>query len=215
MPTTKLWTAAGERNTGPILEVLEGLLPPSGHILEVASGPGQHVAAFAAARPALTWHPSDPDPAARASIAAWTAESGLANLAAPLDLDVSDPTWATAAMRALPDGSERFGGLVAVNLLHVAPWAACEGLLAGAAELLVPSGFLLIYGPFTRDGRHNSEGNRAFDRSLRASDPALGLRDVNEVRDCAARNGLVLERLVEMPANNRVLIFRISASETD
>lgn len=208
MPSAKLWTPAGERNCGPILEVLESLLPPSGHVLEVASGPGQHVAAFAAARPALQWYPSDPDPAARASIAAWTAEGGLANVAAPMDLDVTGPGWAAAAARALPGGVARYDGLVVVNLLHIAPWTACEGLMAGTAALLAAAGFLFVYGPFMLDGRHNSEGNRAFDRSLRASDPALGLRDVNEVAACAERHGLGLERLVEMPANNRVLVFR-------
>jgi hypothetical protein len=101
-----------------------------------------------------------------------------------------------------------FDGLVTVNLLHVAPWAACEGLMAGAARLLAPGAFLFVYGPFMRDGRHNSEGNRQFDRSLRAQDPALGLRDLNDVTDCAAHSGLALEAIVEMPANNRSLVFR-------
>ena len=198
----KQTAAASERNRGPILEVLSPLLPEAGRILEVASGPGIHVVAFAEARPDLDWQPSDPDPRARASIAAWIAERRLANVAQPLDLDVTRPDWPDDAVGP-------FDGLVTVNLLHVAPWAACEGLMAGAARLLAAGGFLFVYGPFMRDGRHNSEGNRQFDKSLRAQDPALGLRDLNDVADCAAENGFTLEEVVEMPANNRSLVFRL------
>jgi hypothetical protein len=199
----KRTAAASERNRGPILEVLSPLLPATGRILEVASGPGVHVVAFAEARPDLDWQPSDLDPRARASIAAWIADTGLANIAQPLNLDMTRPDWPE-----LVASDSEFDGLVTINLLHVAPWAACEGLMAGAARLVKPGGFLFVYGPFMRDGRHNSEGNRQFDQSLRAQDPALGLRDVNDVADCAAQNGLTLEGIVEMPANNRSLIFR-------
>jgi Protein of unknown function (DUF938) len=196
-------TPAAERNRRPILEALSPLLPERGRILEVASGPGVHIVTFAEARPDLEWRPSDPDPAARASIAAWIADSDLANIDQPLDLDVSRPDWPE-----YPGVAPGYDGLVTINLLHVAPWAACAGLMAGAARLLAPGAFLFIYGPFTRDGRHNSEGNRQFDRALRARDPALGLRDVNEVADCAAGHGLALERIIDMPANNRSLVFR-------
>jgi hypothetical protein len=199
----KQTAAASERNRGPILEVLSPLLPATGRILEVASGPGVHVVAFAEARPDLDWQPSDPDPRARASIAAWIADRGLANVARPLDLDMTRPDWPERA------GSEDdFEGLVTINLLHIAPWAACEGLMGGAARLVKPGGFLFVYGPFMRDEQHNSEGNRQFDQSLRAQDPALGLRDLNDVADCAAEYGFALEGIVEMPANNRSLIFR-------
>lgn len=201
--SVKQSSPASERNRWPILEALAPLLPPAGRILEVASGPGVHIVTFAQAHPELHWQPSDPDPAARRSIAAWAAETGLANVAPPLDLDVTRPDWPDLA----GDGAG-YDGLIAINLLHVAPWAACEGLMAGAAQLLSPGSFLLIYGPFLRDGRHNSEGNRQFDRALRARDPALGLRDVNDVAACAAGYGLTLERVVEMPANNRSLVFR-------
>ncbi len=193
---------ASERNRWPILEALAPLLPAAGRILEVASGPGVHVVTFAEAHRELDWQPSDPDPAARASIAAWTAEAGLANVAPPLDLDVSRPDWPDFA------GGAGYDGVVTINLLHVAPWAACEGLMAGAAVLLKPGAFLFVYGPFMRDGRHNSEGNRQFDQSLRAKNPALGLRDVDEVAECAAENGLALKDVVAMPANNRSLVFR-------
>ncbi len=198
----KQTAAAAERNRAPILEALSPLLPAAGRILEVASGPGVHVVTFAEARPDLDWQPSDPEPRARASITAWIADRGLANVAPPLDLDMTRPDWHEQA------GGGDFDGLVTINLLHVAPWAACEGLMAGAARLLKPGAFLFVYSPFMRDGRHNSEGNRQFDRALRAGDPALGLRDVNDVTDCATHNGLALEGIVEMPANNRSLIFR-------
>jgi Protein of unknown function (DUF938) len=195
-------TPAAERNRWPILETLAPLLPAAGRILEVASGPGVHVVTFAEAHPELRWQPSDPDPAARRSIAAWIADSGLANVAAPLDLDVSRPDWPENA------GGAGYDGVFTINLLHVAPWTACEGLMAGAARLLKPDAFLFVYGPFMRDGRHNSEGNRQFDQSLRAQDPALGLRDVDEVAACAAECGLALKDVVAMPANNRSLVFR-------
>jgi hypothetical protein len=195
--------AAAERNRAPILEALSPLLPAAGRILEVASGPGVHVVTFAEARPDLDWQPSDPEPRARASITAWIADRGLANVAPPLDLDMTRPDWHEQA------GGGDFDGLVTINLLHVAPWAACEGLMAGAARLLKPGAFLFVYSPFMRDGQHNSEGNRQFDRSLRAQNPVLGLRDVNDVTDCAAANGLTLEEIVEMPANNRSLVFRL------
>ncbi len=204
----KQTAAAAERNRGPILEALSPLLPAAGRILEAASGPGVHVVAFAEARPELHWQPSDPDPLARASIVAWIADTGLANVAQPLDLDMTLPDWPEQAGGYLGEGGG-FDGLVTINLLHVAPWAACEGLMAGAARLLTAGAFLFVYGPFMRDGQHNSEGNRQFDRSLRAQNPALGLRDVNDVADCAARNGLALEQVVEMPANNRSLAFRL------
>jgi hypothetical protein len=203
----KQTAAAAERNRAPILEALSPLLPGAGRILEVASGPGVHMVAFAEARPELHWQPSDPDPRARASIAAWIADTGLANVAQPLDLDMTRPDWPENA--GGPAGFEDgFDGLVTINLLHIAPWAACQGLTAGAARLLKPGACLFIYGPFLRDGQHNSQGNRRFDRSLRAQNPTLGLRDVNDVTDCAAENGLTLEGIVEMPANNRSLIFR-------
>ncbi len=201
----KQTAAAAERNRGPILEALSPLLPAAGRVLEVASGPGVHMVTFAEARPELHWQPSDPDPAARASIAAWIADTGLANVAQPLDLDMTRPDWHEQA-----GGEGNFDGLVTINLLHVAPWAACEGLMAGAAPLLKPGALLFIYGPFMRDGQHNSEGNRQFDQALRVQDPALGLRDVNDVADCAEHNGLALEGIVEMPANNRSLVFRQS-----
>ncbi|MFQ5773606.1 MAG: DUF938 domain-containing protein [Kiloniellaceae bacterium] len=192
---------AAARNLEPILAVLRDTLPDAGAALEIASGTGQHVAAFAAAFPGIEWQPSDPDPAARASNAAWAAEAGLDNIQAPLALDVTAPDW--EGFRTPP-----VDAILCINLLHIAPWAACEGLMRGAGRLLAPSGVLYLYGPYKRDGGHTAPSNAEFDRSLRHRDPAWGVRDLDDVAACAQGHGLALARVVEMPANNLSLIFR-------
>ncbi len=199
--SAKQTAAAAERNRRPILEVLRRILPDTGRILEIASGTGQHVVAFAEAYPELNWCPSDPDPSARASIAAWVQDSGGGNVAAPTNIDVTEPGW-------FGKPGQGFDAIVCINLLHVSPWAACEGLMAGAVGLLERPGFLYLYGPFMRHGTHTSEGNKAFDKELRRQNLAWGLRDVDDVAACARQNGLQLDGIVEMPANNLSLIFR-------
>lgn len=198
------YAPAAARNTGPICEVLGRYLPASGTILEIGSGTGQHIVAFAAAHPELTWQPSDPDPELRASIAAWTAAAGLANLRAPLDLDIMAQNWKRAFDAPL-------AGIVCINLLHIAPWAACEGLMAGAVRLLAPGAPLYLYGAFKRGGVHTAPSNAAFDRSLRAYDPAWGVRDLEAVVDCAVAHGLLLVETLRMPSNNLSLILRRQA----
>jgi len=197
----RLFASAVKRNHAPIRAVLERCLPPAGRVLEIASGTGQHIVAFAAEFPALEWTPSDPDPEARASIEAHRVEAGLANLNAPLDLDMTAPGWFTAV-----DG--RFDAIIAINLIHIAPWAACTGLLDGARVLLVPGGLVFLYGCWTRDGRHLSESNVDFDRSLRHRNPQWGVRDTRAVADAARARNLVLDRIDDMPANNLSLILR-------
>jgi hypothetical protein len=192
---------AAERNTGPILDVLGRYLPASGTILEIGSGTGQHVIAFAAAHPGLSWQPSDPDPAARASIAAWTAAAGLDNIEAPLDIDVTAADWTRAVAPPLQ-------GVVGINLLHIAPWAVCAGLIAGAGALLEPAAFLYLYGPFKQAGRHTAPSNARFDHYLRACDPAWGIRDLEAVVACGTDHGLELVHVVPMPANNLSIILR-------
>lgn len=193
--------ASALRNLPPILSVLEEHLPSRGRALEVASGTGQHVAAFAARFPAIAWQPSDPDPAARASIAAWSAEAGVDNIAAALALDVTQQRW----WAGLEPG---FDAIVAINLLHIAPWSATLGLMAGAAELLGPAGLVYIYGCFMREGAHTAPSNAAFDASLRAQNPAWGVRDMEAVAQAAASHGLRHVHTIAMPANNFSLIFR-------
>ena len=199
---------AAARNVGPIIERLAERLPERGRALEVASGTGQHIVAFARRFPGIDWTPSDPEPAARESIAAWIAESGLVNVGTPLDLDVAVAGWeAAVAAGAAAPGPPGWDALIAINLLHISPWAASEGLLAGAARLLAPSGRLFVYGCFTRGGRHLSDRNVEFDRSLRARDPRWGVRDVDEVAAAAERHALGLEEALTMPANNLMLVL--------
>lgn len=190
---------ATERNREPILKVLVGVLPGRGEVLEIASGTGEHAVHFARALPHLTWQPSDADPDALASIAAYREEAQLENLRAPVLLDVmSGGAW----------GVERADAIVCVNMIHIAPWAACEGLMKGAARLLGPGAPLYLYGPFRFDGGFSAPSNEAFDASLKARDPAWGIRDVGDVTALAAEHGFTREAVIPMPANNHSVIFR-------
>ncbi len=197
----KQFAAAAERNTAPILSVLESIVPGTGRALEIASGTGQHCAAFAAAFPGVHWQPSDPSAEARASIAAWVEHSGHPNLARPLDIDVTRPDWAAGA-------GGPYDLIVCINMVHISPWAACLGLIAGTGALLETTGRLYLYGPYRRDGAHTAPSNEAFDRSLRTRNPQWGVRDMGEVAEVAAAQGLEWEQTVPMPANNFSLVFR-------
>lgn len=188
------------RNRAPILAVLREVLPASGLVLEIASGTGEHAVFFAEHLPGITWQPTDRTPEALASIAAHRALAGLANLREPLVLDAATADWPVAQADAV----------VSINMIHIAPWAAAEGLVSGAARRLVPGGLLFLYGPFMEGGRHTGPRNEAFDRSLRERDPAWGVRDLDAVVALAQRAGLALERRVGMPANNLSLVFRQS-----
>ncbi len=164
----------------------------------MASGSGEHVAYFAAHLPALTWQPSDPDPAAIASIAAHRAAAGTPNLLAPLQLDVSGSRWPV----------ERADAVICNNMIHISPWSASEGLMAGAARTLTAGGVLFLYGPYKIDGRHTAPSNAAFDATLRSQNPAWGIHDLADVVALAERSGLTLTETVTMPANNLSVIFR-------
>jgi SAM-dependent methyltransferase len=190
------YAPATQRNREPILAVLRRVLPAAGTVLEVASGSGEHTAFFARALPALRWQPSDVDAKARASVAAWC--GGVPNVAAPLALDTTGDPWPIA----------RADAMVCVNMVHIAPWTACEGLMRGAATILAPGGVLYLYGPYRLDGRHTAPSNAAFDEGLRAQDPAWGVRDLETVVACAAARGLAFVERVEMPANNQSVVFR-------
>ena len=185
------------RNRQAIAEQLKTALPASGRVLEIASGTGEHASFFAALFPQLDWQPSEPNPALRQSIVAYGEDSGLANLAPPLDLDVTRRPWPVEAVAAI----------LCVNLLHIAPWAATEALIAGAGDVLPPGAPLMIYGPFMREGRHTADSNAAFDRGLRAENPAWGVREMEAVEDLARREGLALADMTAMPANNFFLQF--------
>ncbi len=187
---------ATERNRAPILEALRRVLPPSGLVLEVASGTGEHCAFFAAALPGLEWQPTDPDAEGRASIDAWCA--GLANVRPALALDAAAEGWQVARAEAV----------LCVNMIHIAPWAATVGLMRGAGRVLGAGAPLVLYGPYRRDGVTTAESNEEFDRSLRARDARWGLRRLEEVAAEAARNGFGAPEVMEMPANNLTVVFR-------
>ncbi|PXW22482.1 DUF938 domain-containing protein [Paraburkholderia caballeronis] len=189
---------AVERNAAPILDVLRRALPPTGLVLEIASGTGQHAAFFSAALPAIEWQPSDADPRARASISAWRAHSGLANLREPLDLDVRHLPWPVGAADAI----------VCINMIHIAPWAATEALMEGAGALLGAGGVLVLYGPYRRHGEHTAPSNAAFDEDLRMRNPTWGVRNMEAVEALAAAAGFDSEPCIAMPANNFSLVFR-------
>jgi hypothetical protein len=193
-----LTAPAVARNRDPILAVLREVLPAAGTVLEIASGTGEHAVHFAAALPHLVWQPTDPDAQARGSIAAHAAATGLANLLAPLELDASAPVWPVT----------RADALVSINMIHISPWRATQGLMAGAARVLPAGAPLYLYGPYRQHGRHTAPSNAAFDESLRARDPEWGVRDLDEVVALAAEHGLALQRSVAMPANNLSVIFR-------
>jgi SAM-dependent methyltransferase len=168
-------------------------------VLELASGSGEHAVFFAAALPGVIWQPSDPDPRARASIAAFRDAGAPPNLLPPVALDASAAAeWPIAGAAAV----------VCINMVHIAPWSACEGLMAGAARVLPPGGVLYLYGPFREEGRHTAPSNEAFDADLRARDPRWGVRDLGEVIALARRHGLAYRETVAMPANNRSAVFR-------
>lgn len=197
MTTDRLHSPAAARNRGPILDLLARVLPPMGTALEIAAGSGQHAAHFAAALPGWTWQPSDADPAALASIAAWCA--GLPSVLPPLRIDALASVW--------PGVPERIDAVYCANLLHIAPWAACPALMQGAARHLTPDGLLVLYGPFIEDGMPTAPSNLAFDADLRARNAAWGLRRLADVATQARSAGLALRERVAMPANNLVLVF--------
>ncbi|WP_454733904.1 MULTISPECIES: DUF938 domain-containing protein [Cupriavidus] len=189
---------ATDRNRDAILAVLRRVLPSSGLVLEIASGTGQHAAHFAAALPGLTWQPSDPEPAARDSIAGWTAHAGLANVLPPLALDVRQQPWGIEAAQAL----------VCINMVHIAPWSAAEALFAGAGRLLPAGGVLYLYGPYRRNGEHTAPSNAAFDAQLRSADAQWGVRNMEDIAALGEAEGFRLDEPIPMPANNFSLVFR-------
>jgi Protein of unknown function (DUF938) len=194
-------SAAAERNRGPILAELQRLLPARGLLLEVASGTGQHAAFCSAGLPGWGWLPSEFDAASLPSISAWCA--GLERVQAPLQLDVLQPHW--------PGVPVPLDAMFCANMIHIAPWACCLGLLQGAARHLSATGLLVTYGPYLEDGVPTSSGNLAFDADLRARNPAWGLRRREDVEQAAAQAGLVLRERVAMPANNLLLAWGRSA----
>jgi SAM-dependent methyltransferase len=186
------------RNRDPIVDVLRRALPPQGLVLEIASGSGEHAAYFAKELPTLVWQPTDSDANALASIAAHRTAANAANLLPPLHLDVTSAQWPV----------QRADVVMCNNMIHISPWAATEGLIAGAARTLPAGGMLFLYGPYKIDGRHTAPSNHDFDLDLKRRNPAWGIRNLADVEDLARRHGLDLAETVPMPANNLSVVFR-------
>ncbi len=189
---------AAARNREPILRVLRDCLPRSAFVLEIASGTGEHAVWFSRALPELTWQPTDHDNEALSSITAWRDKASTPNLLPPLWLDAAADNWPIA----------KAGAVVAINMVHIAPWSATQGLITGAARVLTPSGLLFLYGPFSDGGVHTAISNASFDADLRARDPSWGIRDLDEITALAGQHGLMEPERIAMPANNLSVVFR-------
>lgn len=186
------------RNRDVILDVLRGVLPSSGLVLEIASGSGEHVVHFARALPGLTFQPSDPEDAALQSIKAWTQDSALSNVRPPVMLDASSDLWPLAAADAV----------LCINMIHISPWPATKGLIRGCAKLLRKGAPLYLYGPYRRADVITAPSNEAFDASLKSRNPEWGLRDLEAVAELARAEGFSAPEITEMPANNLSVVFR-------
>jgi len=198
MHDARRFAPATARNREPILEVLRRFVKPCAHVLEIASGSGEHAVFLAPRLEAGTWQPTDPDPESRASIDAWRSHEGDPRVLPAIDLDVTAPKWPAGAIDVV----------VCINMIHISPWAAAEALLAGAGALLPEGGILYLYGPYRQAGVATAASNEAFDASLRTRNPAWGLRDLETVVAAAARHGLALSEVVAMPANNLSVVLR-------
>jgi len=192
---------ATRRNAAAILEVLRETLPEAGTILEIGSGTGQHASAFAPALAPRLWLPSDPDPGQRASIAAWIADMDPPRPLPPRAIDAAAPEWDVRA-------EDNITAITSANVIHISPWSTSQGLIAGAGRILPPGGVLHFYGPFKRGGVHTTDSNAAFDASLRARDPAWGVRDLDDIEALAKTAGLILDRVIDMPSNNFSVVFK-------
>lgn len=189
---------ATQRNREPILEVLRRFVKPCAHVLEIASGSGEHAVFFAPRLEVGTWQPTDVDPEARESIDAWRAHERDPRVLAALELDVTKKPWPVREADVI----------VSINMVHISPWRATVAMLEGAAQVLPAGGVLYLYGPYRRAGVSTSDSNEAFDQSLRARNPEWGVRDLEAVRDEALEHGLVVEDVVAMPANNLSVVLR-------
>ncbi|HRI68743.1 MAG TPA: DUF938 domain-containing protein [Polyangium sp.] len=188
---------AAERNKNPILDVLREFISEPKFVLTIAEGSGQHVVFFAEHLPQATFQPTDVDPTALASIAAYVAEGGFPNVRPPLALDAMAETWPV----------EHADIILCINMIHISPWIATEGLFRGAARILPEFGYLITYGPYRFSGEFTAPSNQEFDASLRGRNPEWGVRDVDDLRMLASAHGLMLEGTVPMPANNHCLVF--------
>ncbi|MEH2364503.1 DUF938 domain-containing protein [Nostoc sp.] len=207
------YAPATQRNSEPIIEVLLQVLPKSGTILEIASGTGEHAVFFAPKLSPRSWLPTDVNPQLRASITAWAEHFGYSNLYPPLELDVRQAVWAVENRVFDWLNREPIVAIVNINMIHISPWSACLGLMAGAGRILPAGGILYLYGPFKQGGEHTAASNAAFDESLRAQNPEWGVRNLDDVVAVASAQNLTFKQTYQMPANNLSVVFERSANE--
>ncbi len=206
MTDNRQYAPATQRNREAILEVLLQVLPPEGNVLEISSGTGEHSIFFAPALQPRKWIPSDPNPLAIASITDWQKYSPVPNLAKPITIDVTVSDW--SSNHDLQNQDIR--AIVNINMIHISPWAACLGLMAGAKNLLPVGGILYLYGPFKQNGQHTAPSNAEFDASLRSQNPEWGVRELDEVIAVAEQEKIILQKIVPMPANNLSVVFQVA-----
>lgn len=198
------YAPATQRNRDPILEVLLEVLPPTGTVLEISSGSGEHAVFFAPRLAPRRWLPSDPNPIARASIAAWRDHHPAENLAAPIAIDARDAIWSIEQQEV----SEPIRAIVNINMIHISPWSACLGLMAGANRILPSGGILYLYGPYKQGGQHTAPSNQRFDESLQLQNSEWGVRNLEDVIAAAQAENLALIKTIAMPANNLSVVFQ-------
>jgi hypothetical protein len=195
------YAPATQRNREPILKILSEVLPIRSNVLEVASGTGEHAIFFADQLESCRWIPSDVNVLAQESIIAWKNACPVDNLELPLLIDVTQDNWHQEVVE------HQINAIVNINMIHIAPWQACLGLMTGASKILPKNGILYLYGPYKRNGEHTSLSNANFDRSLCDRNPLWGVRDLEAVIAAAAKQNLNLQQVIAMPANNLSVIF--------
>jgi len=208
------YAPAFQRNCHPILAVLKQELPNRGMIVEIASGTGEHAAFFAQHFPQIQWVPSDMAQPQLDSIAAWRDYHRLSNLYTPMTIDLLHHSWPQIVSQGLNQEELPIVDVVAIvniNMMHISSWEATLSLMAGAARLLPPQGLLYLYGPFMQAGQSPAPSNLAFDQSLRRRNPAWGIRSLTDVVAAANDNDLILQKTVEMPANNLSILLQRSS----
>jgi len=206
MQDNRQYAPATLRNRDAILEVLLEVLPPTGTVLEISSGTGEHSVFFAPHLEPRIWIPSDPNPIAIASITSWQQYYPSDNLALPIAIDVTEVNWSSHPSIQ----KQAIQAIVNINMIHISPWAACLGLMAGAKSILPVGGILYLYGAFKQNAEHTASGNVEFDASLRDQNPEWGVRDLEQVIAVAAAQNLTLKEIKPMPANNLSITFKVA-----
>lgn len=197
MASDKPFSQACENNKQPILESIRTTFTSPGTILEIGTGTGQHAVHFASALPHLVWQPSD-RPGASGHCLGWIEDSALANIRPPVELDVASGSWPI----------DSIDGAYSANTAHIMAWEEVEAMFAGLAKRMNAGMPFCLYGPFSYGGKHTSDSNRQFDRYLRAQAAHMGIRDMDDLLKLAERTGFLLESDEQLPANNRLLVWR-------